>query len=341
MLRTLSAVIAVLSLVSQVGCAGSQRVDRDAVATALAHVRDSERSLVNVHVRGSAKMDKPAQISGGLESWKWKPTPCGNDVEAWLNGAIDGPFRLRVSDEISDWLNGPEGAQPYAESSYDVAFDGTRVVQLNLSEGSRGRVVPSTQATVDDKANNYRDGGPSSYGAGGSFTANFYLLGSQQTLSAFIGSYLNAIEQKLPGAYGYVTRVLFHGQERVCLIVGSERTCEYRFYLDPDRNWVLEGYEYRAGSSQELLGSFYVSKFVEAAPGCWYPATAEAMLALKTKVNGVEQMGGVRWRYSGTEIIANNVSIEKAIRELVIPTGTPVNDLIQKKEYISASSTTN
>jgi len=288
-------------------------------------IERNERKINEVYVEAETKIDEA--VNDG--KFQWQDTPKVIAVRGWVNGAIDGPFRLDVDRYVSDWVGGPKDSSPQAEESSGNVYDGQKVTTLQRKSGAVGKTIDPQNASVTGDPLTVKNSPEFLFGFGGQFVENFWNVSKSQSLSAYLQTYLGY--QSNNEKFHPIATTVFEkrdGVELVKLSVGYDGHMLEEWWLDPERGYSIVNYIYLMGGPKTPTYKFDVKKFAQPALGIYYPAEVEYII-FSSELNEPVR----RFRYHAKEIVVNKPEIKEARSAMTIPVGTSVKDDIEGKIY--------
>lgn len=291
----------------------------------IANIEKQEQMLQNIYVKSIAEVDEALPAKPG----NWIKTPKLYDLQAWINGSVDGPFRLEVSRDVVDWKDGVNG-EKYSERKYSVSYDGKKIIYILKGAGWPGDIRDPRQAELVSDPTNFRQSAAMKYGAGTVFCPNYWDISKHITLSVHLKAWLSAQkENQKDKPFATVELAEIDGSQIVKVTFGYMDSTEHTWCFDPARGWGMLSYV--ASDGGKVYMSLVVKKLQQVDAALWYPIVAD----MTFEPDGADP--GIRYRYVANEVKANEPSIEAAIGNLQIIPGTGVTDKIENKVFQVAS----
>jgi len=285
-------------------------------------IEAAERNLLNIKIESEAWVEEKAELSDPCEPWQ--RTPVYTSCTAWLDGRSRSKARVDVHKQVLKWI---DGAAPYGEESFSLAFDGQhgRVVDRTFGHSGkthfskRGKLLPDAPPRL----------GSTGVHTGAKFSLYFFFNEEGRKFSQYFRLAISpaALEAK---AFE-VAFEEFQGVE--CIRVGSreQKWGHISWWLDPSRGFALLGHDnisIRGDGSERVSTRVRVTKLKEVAPGVWWPTEAYAE-------SGLSKPGEPYSRtvYRASNIVANAPNFDGSIFTVPFPEGYLVDDRVSGKRY--------
>ncbi len=262
----LSAVLAVAPAAPGSGTA----VPAEERAALASQIKSASEKLLSVKIESEAWIERRASPSE-----PWERTPIYVAATGWFDGR-SARARVDVHSEVLEWH---DGAAPYYESSYTIAFDGSTGVIVHHAFGYKGNLFPKKQATILGEApRNLRDPGWVGQFTGIEAAGCFLSRYRAHDLAGLVradGKSLSATD----GLVSEVRRVrpTETGTEELQIDVPRAQGPRISYRLDPSRGFaLLESKEIVIGKDgrEKVRFRVDVSRLQEVVPGVWYPTEA-------------------------------------------------------------------
>ncbi|MGA2439582.1 MAG: sigma-70 family RNA polymerase sigma factor [Tepidisphaeraceae bacterium] len=275
----------------------------------------SETALKNIRVKFSTIGEKWNSKAG---AWQQSIQALGT---AWYLGSPKGKAKIQVDEMIRPWL---QGASPFLDQQFTLAFDGQFGLELNKAVGAPGSVHDVLQAEITAARPAMLDTWSATL-TGWGFSLYGVLNLSGDRLSEYIATTLPSGTKPTT----YANRVI---QQIPCIeitIYNSGGGGDI-FDLDPARAYALIRRErfYQSGVTAERL---VVKELIRAAPGVFFPK--EAYFELNTNPNDKPGAPYERENYTASEAIANDPAFSDDEFKIKWPVRTRIEDKTTGASY--------
>jgi hypothetical protein len=263
-------------------------------------IAESEKKLLNLRVDGRSRSELWDATESG---WKYAGEM---EVTAWYPGVPGGKVRIEVHKDVAIWI---DGAAPFAQESYAIAYNGHISQRLQRSVGTpvqqhqdlRGKVGPKRSEEV----------------AGGNWASGwaYSLYGFWDRAGKRLSSVFDSKDFVLAAQ-----EAQYEGVKCIQLTAAGPRE-HYTWYLDPARGYAILGYERMTPQSPHaVLSRLVMEQFVQAAPGIYYPSKgfAENFLPDGTPF--------ARSLYEASKVLANDPSFSEEVFTIKWPAGVTILD---------------
>lgn len=286
--------------------------DGDALLSAIQQgIEAAEKALLNLRVDGICRVERWNQ-----QQQKWEVTN-ERSVTAWYDGMPGGKVRIEVHKSRAAWK---EGAAPFLEESYALAWNGQRLQKLVTKTGPpddpllalSGEITASlSPALRSECATGWQH---SLYGI-------FEPYGGRLSL-AFVHASRELVDLR-------TAETTYNGMKCIQLQYFIQSKLVHTWYIDPTRNYALLGAQTIAGDGVTFHRS--VDALAEPAPGVYYPKKAH------TDIRAADGSNYEQSTFEATRIVANDPNFSEDVFTLNWPVGTKVEDRVGKKTFIVGS----
>jgi hypothetical protein len=267
-----------------------------------------EKKLLNLKVKSELRAERRK-----VGSDQWERTPILLAVTAWYNGLPGGKVRVDVDKEVLEWK---DGAAPFSESSYSVAFDGQYGRIAYHKEGPAGDVADYHSGVISPDVPPQLRTKWTSRATGAAFSTFFFHNEESKKFSDALAEAISIENSKVT-----VNEEVFEGVECTRITYGDPSAGHESFWLDPDRGFALMGYKnvnVTKDGRKIVVRSDRVTKLTEAAPGIWFPTEAYHEWAPIASVEGEYES---RMHYVASAATANDSTFDESIFTLTFPPG--------------------
>jgi hypothetical protein len=302
------------------------RLEKPARDTLASQIEAARVKLLNVKIESEGWIERRASLSDA-----WERTAIHVAATAWFDGRSKRA-RVDVHSEVLEWH---EGAAPYYERCYTVAFDGTTGVFVDHAFGYNGEMFPRRWAEISREAPPLlRDGGWIGDFTGIAASAHFFSRSRSIDLKKLVLA-ANSPPSDPNGATIEAYRIQRSGtDEEVQIDVVGVKGTRVEYRLDPLRGFaLLESKEMHVGKDGKEKVRFRteVNKLQEVAPGVWYPV--EAAFERPSSYPSLSGQPYERLVYRAWRVAANDPNWADTVFTVPIPQGYSVDDHVTGTEY--------
>jgi hypothetical protein len=272
-----------------------------------------EKKLLNLKVESELRVER--RKSG---SDQWERTPVLLAVTAWYNGLPGSKARVDVDQEILEW---EDGAAPFIESSYSVAFDGQYGRNAIHKKGPVGELSDSHRGVISPDVPPELRTRWTSRATGVAFSTFFYYNEESEKFSDALAKAISYENAEVT-----ISQEVFQQVDCTRITYGDASAGHESFWLDPDRGFALMGYKnvnVTKDGRKIVVRSDWVTKLTEAAPGIWFPTEAYHEWA---PILSEDETYETRMHYVASAVTANDSTFDESIFTLTFPPGYRIRD---------------
>jgi hypothetical protein len=293
-------------------------------ASLIPQVEAAERAFRNLKVESEAHLETKTSPED-----PWQRTPVCVSSTAWFEGFPRAKIRVDVGKEVSQWL---DGAAPYYEESYSMAFDGREGRLVKKTFGYNGQTHADSEGELVSEIPRRLNTGWCNGFTGGRFSLYFFFANDPRCHS-FSQMLRETTSSRTTEARPFDFSVeMFQGTHciKIASALGGDKM-RVAYWLDPSRGYALRGYELvniREDGSEWLVSRITVSKVKQVAPGVWWPLDASD--------ESSPPRPGEPYRlftYHASDAVANRKDFDEQIFTVPFAEGSLVNDKINHTKF--------
>ena len=284
----------------------------------VSEIRAREKRLLNLQVSSALWVEQ--RKSGGS---KWERTPVQLSCTAWYDGLTGGKVRVDVDKEVLEWK---DGAAPFSESSYSVAFDGQYGRSAFHKEGPLGDMAGYRSGVISPDVPPQLRTKWTSRATGVAFSTFFFYNEESKKFSDVLAEAISSENGKTT-----ISRELLQQANCIRITYGDASAGQESFWLDPDRGFALIGHEHvnvTKDGRKLVVASDRVTKLTEAAPGIWFPTEAYHEW---TPIPSRGETYETRMHYVASAVTANDSTFDESIFTLTFPPGYRIRDKTSRR----------
>jgi hypothetical protein len=294
----------------------------------LAETSKTEKRITNMTIESEA-------VEEHLIGDQWIAQPITVALLARFDGTPGGKARFDVSKQVVEWR---DGAAPYWESSYSVAYNGKSFTRMNISSGRLGQTEPEQAAFIVAGRSSLM-AGHLHLASGARFHISHWhphigdgLDVGCRSLTGYIKDYLAPCQ---PGDVTVqINREKRDGVAAIRLNLHTRFNFQISWWLDPNRGHNLLAYRQTQFDKQGALREVHEENVVELAKvvdrgdeTLWYPT--EAYYYFPTDPGETRR----RFHYKAKRVVLNDPAFDDAVFEIAIPPGYFVDDRVHKQQF--------
>ena len=287
--------------------------------------RLSEAAIHNLKVE-EFEMTEEFKPDGATE---WQKTPLRTAGTAWYGDPKDGMFRMNISQEVLKWVPSkgeedkgvpgmPPGTPPFAETTYDIGFDGKDGREVQSKSGWLGHSIAQPFARINPGARPAMDSRYHHFATGAAFSMSYAQMFNGRSDSGTLSTQLEKGISR--GAKPNFVMTKLDGHDAIQLSSGRDNENKSTVWFDPHHGYAVVARE--SVMSGKIQDSMHITRFAEVASGVWYPMNAYQEWRT---LGRSEPQGLHRYIYSAKKAVANDPDFDQGIFKIFVSSTIQTN----------------
>ena len=288
-------------------------------------IEAAENGLRNIKIKSEAWVEEKSSTSSLSDPCEpWKRTAISALTTAWFDGSPKSKARIDVHKQVLKWV---DGAAPYSEESFSLAFDGQHGRVIDHTFGHSGKTHLSKRGELlPDAPPRLRS---TDVHTGAKFSLYFFFNEEGHTFSQYFRLAISPAALKAKAFE--VALEEYQGVECIRIGSGEQKWGHISWWLDPACGFALLGHDnisMREDGAERVSTRIRVTKLKEVDPNTWWPM--EAYVESDRHKPGEPYKRTV---YRASDVVANDPNFDESIFTVPFPDGYLIDDKVAGRKY--------